>query len=161
MLNTESSHPNTTAVEAPAPVPTAELRAISHEAAELQECMTRALGVRAFGQWLLGHYARAAGHAAREAGTAGLPLEVLSRLTRDLSALMRWSHTDQRLDHDQARVLLEERFIALEEQQTKKAMEKQFEQWLQRPEVQARFDRSKMSEEEQERRMRKILGRER
>ncbi|MDR3406170.1 MAG: hypothetical protein P4L99_27030 [Chthoniobacter sp.] len=135
------------------------MRALLDEAAEMQACTASGSGLQAFGQWLIGHYAQAARSAATEAGEEGLPLEMLGRLTRDLAILMRWSQGEQRLGQDAARVALEERMVTLAETKTEEAMEQQFEEWLERPEVKARFERRDgLSDYERGQRVRAILG---
>ncbi|MEP6670721.1 MAG: hypothetical protein ABJF10_16300 [Chthoniobacter sp.] len=126
------------------------LREFSSEVAELKGAGLDSL-TDTLAHWLSAHYAGAARRVAEEAGDAGLPLTVLHSLSADIVALRKG-------DHSAARLALEREWLEVERQKTKERMEKQFEQWMQQPEVRDRFRPSKLSEEERAERIRDILG---
>ena len=105
----------------------------------------------AYTEWLTAHYVATAREAAEDAGDAGLSLEMLHKLSSDIVPLRRG-------DHRVAHLQIHRDMVEIERERTGKWMEEKFEQWLELPEVQERFESEHaMSEEERGDRIREIL----
>ena len=101
--------------------------------------------------WISAQLVDAARRAAEEAGPNGLPLAMWLQYSSALDVLRRG-------DHCQARLELRRKEIEIARERVGKWMQARFDNWIEDPEVQARFLPKPLSLEEKERRILDIFG---